>query len=90
LGRRLQDGEKTVRIFGEPFLVRAEVENVSGFSAHADRTDLLWWIGQTASSLKQAFVVHGEIQSSESLVGALHDLGIKQTTIPAPGDTIAL
>ena len=90
LGRRLQDGDKRVRIFGEEFRVRANVEAVSGFSAHADRSDLLWWIGQSAPTLKQTFVVHGETARAEALAAALHETGIKNTIVPAPGQSFEL
>ena len=79
-----------MRIFGEEFPVRATIEIVSGFSAHADRGDLLWWIGQTAPTLKQTFIVHGETTRAEALSAALHDTGLKNTIIPAPGQSFEL
>ena len=90
LGRRLQEGAKAVRIFGEEHRVRANIEVVSGFSAHADRDDLLWWVGQIGPSLERVFVVHGETQTAESLAGGLRQAGIKQVMVPEPGDEVQL
>ncbi len=90
LGRRLQDGEKKVRIFGEWYPVRAEIDVVSGFSAHADRNDLLWWAGQIGPGLKEAFVVHGEVDTAESLAEGLRGIGVRQVNVPEPGDKVEL
>jgi metallo-beta-lactamase family protein len=106
LGRRLQEHTRTVRIFGEEYNVRANVENISGLSAHADHNDLLWWIGQADGlgdvqdnmqaarrangRLKQVFVVHGETQTAESLAAALRDAGISQVAVPNSGDCVQL
>jgi metallo-beta-lactamase family protein len=64
LGRRLQDGAEEVRIHGEPVKVAAEIETISGFSAHADQAGLLSWL-RRFSRIGQVFVVHGERESSE-------------------------
>jgi metallo-beta-lactamase family protein len=106
LGRRLQDRLRTVRIFGEEYTLRASVDMVDGFSAHADRDDLLWWIRQldgqgdrkdngdggrrSGGRLRQAFVVHGELETAESLAAALRDAGIGKVTVPEPGDSFRL
>jgi metallo-beta-lactamase family protein len=90
LGRKLQDGQPWVRIYGETFSVRAKVETIYGFSAHADRSDLLWWIGQMRSTLRQTFVVHGETHMAETLADALRETGIKNVMAPQPGDTVQL
>ena len=45
LGRRIVDGAKTVRLFGEEYPVRAKVFTIGGLSAHADRDALLGWLG---------------------------------------------
>jgi metallo-beta-lactamase family protein len=59
-GRRLLDGEKTLRMFGEDVPVRATVETVHGLSAHADADGLLRWLRTAAHPPKRVFVVHGE------------------------------
>ena len=71
LGRRIVDGVKKIRIFGDEFIVNARVETIDGFSAHAGRTELLNWVGRVQNTLKGIFVVHGETQSSLALAEAL-------------------
>jgi metallo-beta-lactamase family protein len=60
LGRRLVDGEKQVRLFGEEHPVRASIHTIGGLSAHADRDALLGWLGNFAAPPARTFVVHGE------------------------------
>ncbi|MBI5305198.1 MAG: MBL fold metallo-hydrolase [Chloroflexi bacterium] len=71
LGRRIVDGVKRIRTFGEDYVVRARVEMIDGFSAHADRSELLSWIAQVQPTLKGIFVVHGEAESSRALADTL-------------------
>jgi metallo-beta-lactamase family protein len=66
LGRRLLDGEKCVKLFGEDIMVNAEIYNVEGFSGHADKPALLNWIGSFKEKPGRIFIVHGEKESKES------------------------
>ncbi len=63
LGRRIVDGEKIVRIYGEDIAVAAKIYTIGGFSAHADQKELLQWLSAFKNSL-QVFVVHGEEETS--------------------------
>jgi metallo-beta-lactamase family protein len=76
LGRRLVEGEKTVRIFGEEHAVRAEVATVDGFSAHAGQDYLETYARASAGSLKQIYLVHGEPKPAQTLTERLHDLKV--------------
>jgi len=67
LGRRLADGTSPVNIFGEPHEVRLQVRVLDSFSAHADRDELLAWVGRLPR-VGQVLCVHGE--ESQSLVFA--------------------
>jgi len=58
LARRIIDGAKQVRIFGEEIPVKARIYTINGFSAHADQGELLAWQRQTGAS--RTFLVHGE------------------------------
>jgi metallo-beta-lactamase family protein len=78
LGRRIIDGEKMVRIFGEEIKVRADVYTIGGFSAHADQKELLSWHRQTGSP-ETTFLVHGEESSMEAFKGLLDG-----TTVEVP------
>ncbi len=61
-GRRIIEGESSVRIFGIDVPVKCSVEKLEGYSAHADRGELLRWLSAFRTSPKQVFVVHGEKQ----------------------------
>ena len=62
LARRIVDGAKSVRIFGDDYPVRARVHTIGGFSAHAGQTELLAWHQQTGNP-DTTFLVHGEKDS---------------------------
>jgi metallo-beta-lactamase family protein len=66
-GRRLQEGEKTVRNFGEDIPVRATVEVVHGLAAHADADGLLRWLRTASRPPRRVFVVHGEPEPAQAL-----------------------
>jgi metallo-beta-lactamase family protein len=59
LGREIVDGTKTVTVLGETIAVRARIHTINGFSAHADRQQLLEWLG-TFTNKPEVFIVHGE------------------------------
>jgi metallo-beta-lactamase family protein len=82
LGRRLVDGEKTVRIFGETYQNRAQVEVMSGFSGHADRNELLAWVGAMQNKPKRTFLVHGEPPAQFALAEALKTQFGMQVDVP--------
>jgi metallo-beta-lactamase family protein len=73
LGRKLRDGWKTVRIFGIPEQVEAEVAALDALSAHADAGELLDWMKPMTASLKKVFLVHGEPEQSAALAKAIHE-----------------
>ncbi len=89
LGRKLVDGFKTVNIFGEPKRVKASVYVMDAFSAHADRSDLLDYIGRV-EGLKRIFLVHGEQTQLEAFTIALHDNGYKDVYVPKYGEEIEI
>ncbi len=60
LGRILIDGEKEVKLFGEPIEVRAHIQTLAGMSGHADKNGLLEWIQNIGEKPKKVFVVHGD------------------------------
>jgi metallo-beta-lactamase family protein len=64
LGRQIVDGAKEVRILGETHPVKARIVRVHGFSAHADRDELLEWLMGLEAAPRAVFVVHGESESS--------------------------
>ena len=82
LGRRLADREKEVKIFGEPFQVRAEVATIGGLSAHAGQRFLLEYALEVKAQAKQVFLVHGEPDAAGMLRQKLAEQGMDQVTYP--------
>ncbi len=74
LGRRLVDREPRVRIFGEEYELKAQVEKINGFSAHADRDELLAWTGHLRARPLHTFIVHGEEDASLAFAESLRQL----------------
>jgi len=74
-GRRLLEGEPTVRIFGEDVPVRCQVRVIDGLSAHADQSELLRWLGNFKESPKMTFITHGEIESATTLSKKIEEMG---------------
>ncbi|HSE38997.1 MAG TPA: MBL fold metallo-hydrolase [Blastocatellia bacterium] len=66
-GRRLQNGEKEVKIHGEVVPVRAHIESISSLSAHADSGEIMRWLGGFKRPPRKTFVVHGELDSATAL-----------------------
>ena len=66
-GAALRDGASEIKIHGDYIPVRAEVVSLDMFSAHADREELLRWLGQFERAPKQCFVIHGEPNASDAL-----------------------
>jgi metallo-beta-lactamase family protein len=66
LGRRIKDGEKVVKIYGENYPVKAKIMSAESFSSHADQPQLLKWLGAFETNPK-VFFVHGEPESLEAL-----------------------
>lgn len=84
LGRRLVEGHPEVRIFGEPYTVRARIEVLNGFSAHADHDDL---VAQAAacSPKRGLAIVHADLERAEALRAGLP--GGLTARIPVEGET---
>jgi metallo-beta-lactamase family protein len=64
LGRQIVDGMDKVRILGQMYKVKARIAKLNGFSAHADRDELLQWLSAIKNPPRQLFVVHGEEEVS--------------------------
>lgn len=76
LGRRLVNGEKMVRVLGEPVAVRASIHTIGGFSAHAGRTELIAWAEAVRSGRRRFILNHGEPPAATALAEALVARGI--------------
>ena len=73
LGRSLIEGEKNVKLFGEPIEVHAHIESLHGVSGHADMNGLLSWIGAFVSPIERVFVVHGEDTVTEEFAHTVEE-----------------
>ncbi len=90
LGRRIKDGEKVVKIFGEEIGIKCKVYSIEGFSGHADQKGLLDWIGAFKKKPAKVFLVHGEETSLSELSRLIStNLGISNE-IAQLGQTIEL
>jgi metallo-beta-lactamase family protein len=90
LGRRLQEGQKQVRIAGEEVSVRARIETIGGYSAHKDSEHLLEFVASSADSLEHVYTILGEPKSSMFLVQRIRDyLGIRASA-PVTGDIVEI
>ena len=67
LGRKIVDGAKTVKIFGEEVAVNARVEYIEGYSGHADQAGLLHFVNSFVKKPNHIFLVHGEEESQKAL-----------------------
>lgn len=67
LGKRILSGEKVVTIHGEKVAVKADIEYIEAYSAHADRKGLINWVKNFVTPPKGIFLVHGEDESLNSL-----------------------
>jgi len=90
LGRRIQEGQNPVKIFGEMVEVRAEVETITGYSAHADRTELRDWVRKLGGPVRRAFVVHGEADAAAAMADLLRSEGVGEVIVPQLGESFAL
>lgn len=85
LGRKLLEGQKKVRIFGDEQHVAARIEKIDSYSAHADDGELLEFIGAMPQRPGRVFVVHGEPDATHSFAAALQELGISNVAVPERG-----
>lgn len=87
LGRRLVDGIKRVKVMGEEIAVRAKIQMMDGFSAHADSRQLLDWVGHFQNPKPaKVFIVHGESSAQGALQSEFEEeLGL-DVYVPFKGD----
>ncbi len=96
LGRRIQEGDAQVKIFGKVITIRAHRETISSYSAHADQKALLHWVAEAKTESEagnrpfKVFVVQGEESSAKTLAALIHDnLGL-ESMAPTEGESFEL
>jgi metallo-beta-lactamase family protein len=91
LGRRLVEGMKRVRVLGEEVAVKAQIQMLDGFSAHADANQLMDWISNFQDPKPaKVFVVHGEAQSQEALKARIQKECGEEVYVPFRGDVVKI
>ena len=91
LGKRIVERQPEVRIFGETHRLRAEVEVMNAYSAHADEPELLAFLANLdRERLKRIFLVHGDPPRQLALFDALRAAGYRDASAPARGEGFEL
>ncbi len=85
LGREIVEGAQKVSILGEPIAVRAQIHTINGFSAHADRKELLEWLGAFGNK-PEVFIVHGEEMVAGDFSGTVEKTFGLVTHVPQKGE----
>jgi metallo-beta-lactamase family protein len=83
LGRHIVDGAKEVRILGQRYRVRARIVQLDGFSAHADRDQLVRWLSSLRKPPRRIFVTHGEPNASQHLANLVRSSSGWEMVIPS-------
>jgi metallo-beta-lactamase family protein len=83
LGRRLQDGQKRVKIFDRWYDVKCQVKTIHGLSAHADGDELMRFLAPALSKESLAYIVHGEVDQAETFANRLMKAGVAIASVPA-------
>jgi metallo-beta-lactamase family protein len=90
LGRQILDGARSVRIHGQQYPVRARIVQIHGFSAHADRDDLLRWFSRLSVSPRHVFITHGEAGAAARFREFLTAKTGFEASVPAYGARVRL
>ena len=91
LGKRIVDKVPELRIFGEPYTLRAEVVVMNSYSAHADEPGVVSFIQQMDKErLKRIFLVHGAPERQEKMQVALNGAGYRDVAIPEHGESVQI
>lgn len=89
-GRALQEGAKTLNIFGQAVPVGAEIVEMGQFSAHAGKSELLRWLSGFPSPPKQTYLTHGEPAAAQALAGAIQQKFEWKAAVARYLDTVPL
>jgi metallo-beta-lactamase family protein len=89
-GRALQEGAKSLNIFGQVVPVAAEIVEMGQFSAHAGKSELLRWLAALPAPPKQTYLTHGEPQAAQALQAAIQDKFKWKAAVARYLDTVTL
>lgn len=93
LGRKLFDGEKEIKLFGETIQVNCNIRAIGGYSAHADQKGLYEWVNaikkggeESGRVLKKVFCIQGEEEAAHALATKIRDNLIIDAHVPKKGE----
>ena len=86
----LREGGEKIRIFGEDLPVRAHIEVMDSFSAHADQQELLDFVANQRTRVQEIFLVHGTEDRQQVFSSKLREAGFQKVTIPVLGESVKL
>ena len=89
-GAAMVSGAPTIKIHGQQVPIRAEVTQLDSLSAHADRDELLAWIGALPSAPQRVFVTHGEPVAADALRQAIEERHRWPCSVPEYRDAVEL
>ena len=89
LGRKIVDGAKKIKIYGEEIVVKAKVHTINGFSAHADQSGLIEWM-KKFTILNKIFLIHGERDKQEVFQKVIKEHLGKKAHIVKHGEEIGI
>ena len=89
-GGMLRNGIESIKLYGEVKMVRADIEIMESFSAHADRGEMIDYIANQKKGLKKLFLVHGVEDRQKQFRTTLFDNGFKKVEIPELGQEFVL
>lgn len=87
-GRALVEGADLVAIHNSTVRVRAQIHQLHGLSAHADRRELLRWCGELPGVPERVFLNHGEDPARKALSVAITETGWPRPALPKTGETV--
>ena len=92
LGARIQDPTlRYVSIFGFDHRIRAQVTKIEGFSGHGDYHEMINYFAgcQDITQIRKTFIVHGDRQAQDEMIGHLHETGFGDVVAPEKGEEFA-
>ena len=89
-GRKILDGDKKVRIFGEEREVKCQVVQINALSAHADKSELMRWLGNFKVAPKNTFITHGEPDEARAFAQNINATYGWNVTVPELMETFEL
>lgn len=89
-GRAMLRGAEQIKIHGKYYKVKAELKEISSFSGHADRNEIMQWLSNFTKLPKKIFLNHGELKSSDALRKTIEEKMKCECVVPLLNDKISL